>query len=79
MRTEVRPGWFEVSRPGVFIIVSAYVMRGLAIIGILRSPLRAPIGERVFRLFWAGAPGRAILAAAGGRGPRPPGGVMPSA
>ncbi|MBK6778414.1 MAG: serine/threonine protein kinase [Gemmatimonadetes bacterium] len=75
MRTEVRPGWFEVSRPGVFIIVSAYVMRGLAIIGILRSPLRAPIGERLFRLFWAGAPGRAILAAAGGRGPRPPGGV----
>ena len=75
MRNEVRPGWFEVSRPGVFIIVSAYVMRGLAIIGILRSPLRAPIGERLFRLFWAGAPGRAILAAAGGRGPRPPGGV----
>ncbi len=75
MRTEVRPGWFEVSRPGVFIIISAYVMRGLAIIGILRSPLRAPVGERLFRLIWAGAPGRAILAAAGGRAPLPSGGL----
>ena len=75
MRTEVRPGWFVVSRPGVFIIVSAYVMRGLAIIGIVRSPLRAPIGERLFRLVWAGAPGRAILRAAGGRAPLPPTGL----
>jgi hypothetical protein len=39
----------------------AYVLRGLSIVGILRSPLRRPPGEWLFRLFWMGPLGRAIL------------------
>lgn len=61
MRTEQRPGWFVVSRPGAIILYSAYVMRGLAIVGLLRSPLRANLGERLWHWTWGGAPGRWLL------------------
>lgn len=61
MRTETRPGWYQVSNAGAIILYSAYTMRGIAIVGILRSPLRANFGERVWHLFWAGVPGRLLL------------------
>jgi hypothetical protein len=61
MRTETRPDWYTVSNAGAIILYAAYTMRGLAIVGLLRSPLRANIGERLWHLFWQGPPGRALL------------------
>ncbi len=63
MRTEISPGIYSVSVPGVIILYAAYVMRGLSIVGLLRSPLRRPPGEWLFRWFWIGRPGRVILRA----------------
>jgi hypothetical protein len=61
MRTEVRPGWYNVSNAGAVILYAAYTMRGLAIVGLLRSPLRATFGERLWHLTWGAAPGRWLL------------------
>lgn len=61
MRVELRPGWYGVSRPGVIILLAAYVMRGVSIVGLLRSPLRASVGERLFAWIWAGWPGRLVM------------------
>ncbi len=69
MRTELRPGWYAVSAPGVIILYSVYVMAGVSIVGLLRSPLRPSIGERLFGWVWAGWPGRMLLSLlAGTRG-----------
>jgi len=67
MRTEIRPGWYAVSRPGVTILYAAYVMAGISIVGLLRSPLRPSIGERLFGLIWCGWPGRLVLTILSGR------------
>ncbi len=65
MRKEYSPGMFSVSMPGAIMLYSVYVIRGLAIVGLLNSPLRRGVGESVFRLFWLGASGRAVLRLAG--------------
>ncbi|QJR37046.1 serine/threonine-protein kinase [Gemmatimonas groenlandica] len=64
-RTEYSPGMFGVSLPGAIMLYSAYVTRGLSIVGLLNSPLRRGVGESVFRTFWLGAGGRAVLRLAG--------------
>lgn len=61
MRLQIRPEYYLVSRPGVIILYAASVMRGLAVLGLLRSPLRPSIGERLFAITWAGWPGRMVL------------------
>jgi serine/threonine-protein kinase len=61
LRTELSPGIHQVSRPGVWLLYFAFVTRGLAIVGLLRSPLRRPPGEWLFRWFWMGLPGRALI------------------
>lgn len=66
MRTEYRPGLFSVSRPGVWILYGSTVMKGLAVVALLRSPLRRPPGEWLFVLFWMGPIGRRLLAQAMG-------------
>ena len=65
MRREYSPGLFSVSLPGAIMLYSAYVIRGLSIVGLLNSPLRRGVGESVYRLFWLGAGGRAVLRLAG--------------
>ena len=60
-RTLMQPGVYRVSRPGVVMLYSLTVTRGMSIVGLLRSPLRRPIGEWLFRWFWLGAPGRLLL------------------
>lgn len=62
MRTEYRPGLFRVSRPGILMLYSAFVMRGISIVSVLRTPLRRPVGEWLFNAFWTGPIGRAVLA-----------------
>jgi serine/threonine-protein kinase len=71
-RLEIRPGWFGVDRPGTVTLIAISVTRGFCLISLLGSPLRRPLGEWVFRLFWMGAPGRAVLRLAG-RGVERPG------
>jgi serine/threonine-protein kinase len=61
MRTQTKPDWYVVSRPGAIILYSAYTMRGLALVGLLRSPLRANLGERLWHWTWGAAPGRLAL------------------
>ncbi|MBL0937605.1 MAG: serine/threonine protein kinase [Gemmatimonadaceae bacterium] len=61
MRTETSPGWFAVSMPGVIILYCVYIMRGISIVGLIRSPLRPTIGERLFGLAWGTPIGAGIL------------------
>ena len=68
-RALMQPGVYRVSHPGVVMLYSANVMRGMSIIGLVRSPLRRPIGEWLFRWFWLGAPGRLLLRTAARRVP----------
>ena len=60
-RVEVRPGYYIVSLPGAIMLYSLYVTRGMSLVGLLRSPFRRSVGERLFRWFWLGAPGRLVL------------------
>lgn len=62
MRTELRPGWYGVSMKGVVILYAVYITRGVCIVGILRSPLRPTVGERLFKRLWGGRIGRTIFA-----------------
>ena len=50
-RVEQRPGWFFVSRFGSFLLYALSITRGMSIIALLRSPLRRPPGEWIFRAF----------------------------
>jgi hypothetical protein len=71
-RVEVAPGLFRVPRPMVVMLVSAAILLGMALIGLLRNPFRATVGERLFRLVWMGWLGRAFLGLAGQGATRPP-------
>jgi eukaryotic-like serine/threonine-protein kinase len=68
-RTLMQPGVYRVSHPGVVMLYALNVTRGMSIIGLIRSPLRRPIGEWLFRWFWLGVPGRWLLKAAARRVP----------
>ena len=65
----MQPGVYRVSHPGVVMLYSLTVTRGMSIVGLMRSPFRRPVGERLFRVFWLGAPGRWLLKAAARRVP----------
>jgi eukaryotic-like serine/threonine-protein kinase len=60
-RREIRPDYYLVSQAGAITLYALYVIRGVTIVGVLRSPFRRTVGERLFRLFWLGAPGRLVL------------------
>ena len=67
------PNHFTVPRPYVVMLLSAVVMIGISMIGLMRSPFRPGIGERLFRVVWMGLPGRLFLRLAAS-GVRPAGG-----
>ncbi len=67
------PNHFTVPRPYVVMLLSAVVMIGISMIGLMRSPFRPGIGERLFRVVWMGLPGRLFLRLAA-RGVTPAGG-----
>ena len=58
-------GNYSVPLPAVISMFAATVMIGVAFVGLLRSPFRPAIGERLFHLFWLGPVGRGFLALAG--------------
>ena len=51
--------------PGVVLLFSAMIMFGVSLPLLVRSPVRMPVGERLFRLVWLGPIGRAFLFIAG--------------
>ncbi len=61
LRVEVRPGWYNVGIPGSVLLYALYVTRGMSIVALLRSPLRRPPGEWLFRWTWLGPIGTGIL------------------
>jgi serine/threonine-protein kinase len=61
MREQVGPHSYRVGFMGVFMVFSAFAMAGIGLVLLLRSPFRAPVGERLFRLVWLGAFGRWFL------------------
>ncbi len=66
-RVETRPDWFNVTPLGSLLLYAVAVTRGLAFIGLVRSPLRRPPGEWLFRWFWMSALGGFVLRRAGRR------------
>ena len=47
--------------PGGILFLTALILFGVSLALLLRSPFRAPIGERFFRLFWLGPIGRGFV------------------
>jgi len=52
---------YRIELPGAIMFLSALIETGFALSLLMRSPLRMPIGERIFRLIWLGAPGVAFF------------------
>jgi hypothetical protein len=76
LRVEYKPYYFRVSRPGAIALYAAYITRGITLVGLVRSPLRRPVGEWLFRWFWLGLPGRTVLRVAARRIPHDAGSAM---
>jgi serine/threonine-protein kinase len=70
-RTLIHPGYYKVLPIGAVLILSAAIMLGVSTVLLSRSPIRMPIGERLFRLVWLGPIGRTFIGFAG-RGVAPP-------
>ncbi|MEQ1690411.1 MAG: hypothetical protein ABMA00_03950, partial [Gemmatimonas sp.] len=52
------PGNYHTPIPAVTMLFSGLICFGLGMVLLMRSPLRAPLFERVFRALWLGRPGR---------------------
>lgn len=55
------PGRYRMGYGAITLVISGLMLIGVSLVLLARSPFRMPIGERFFRLFWLGAPGRAFL------------------
>jgi hypothetical protein len=74
-RIQIGPSQYQVGLMGAFMVFSAFAMAGVGFILLVRSPFRAPIGERLFRRVWLGPFGRWFIRGAmkqkGDTGPQP--------
>lgn len=61
MRVERGNGEFQVGIGALTMISSAASMFGVSLVLLAKSPLRMPIGERIFRRVWLGPLGRAFV------------------
>lgn len=61
MRTQLGPSSWEVPPVAQLLYLLRSILLGVSIVTILRSPLRMPPGERLFRWIWLGGIGRALL------------------
>ena len=52
------PGNYNTPLPAVIMLFSGLVLFGFGMVLLMRSPLRMPLWERVFRTLWLGALGR---------------------
>ena len=64
-RHETSAGHFRVELPGIFLILVCIILLGIGVVQLLKSPMRMPLGERLFRVVWIGFPGRLFLRFAG--------------
>jgi serine/threonine-protein kinase len=55
----------QVQPPGGLLVLISFILFGVSLALLLRSPFRAPPGERAFRLFWLGPLGRAFVRLSG--------------
>ncbi len=62
-------GHYTVPPGAMLALLLAVVFIGVALVGLIRSPFRPTMGERMFRLVWLGPIGRGFLALAGFRLP----------
>jgi hypothetical protein len=60
-RVQLGPHSYRSGLGTITVIFSAFGMAGVALVLLLRSPFRAPPGERLFRLMWLGPFGRFFL------------------
>lgn len=60
-------GGYHVGLPGTVLVFTAIIMFSASLALLSRSPLRMPIGERLFRLVWLGPIGRAFVRVSGRR------------
>ncbi|MFN8651756.1 MAG: serine/threonine-protein kinase [Gemmatimonadales bacterium] len=65
MRVPNPGGGYHTGPAGAITVFSATIMFGLGLAGLARSPVRAPPGERLFRLLWLRRPGKFYFRLAG--------------
>jgi eukaryotic-like serine/threonine-protein kinase len=61
LRVQTGPGRYSIGYAGLTLIFSAMAMSGVGLVLLLKSPLRMPVGERLFRMAWLGPFGRAFV------------------
>ncbi len=61
MRIPMGAGRFGNSIAGLILVFSGTALFGTSVVLLLKSPFRMPPGERLFRLVWLGAIGRAFV------------------
>ncbi len=60
-RVPTGPGVYGVPPHGFVMLISGFIMLGIGLVLLFKSPLRAPPTERVFRRIWLGPVGLALL------------------
>jgi hypothetical protein len=63
-REQVGPNSYMIGWGGMTMVMSALALGGVSFVLLVRSPFRAPIGERLFRLVWLGPIGRWFIGSA---------------
>ena len=63
-RVPLAGGGYRTGLLGATMLFTALGLGGASLVLLVRSPFRMPLGERLFRLSWLGAPGRYFLRAA---------------
>jgi len=61
MRTQIGPNAWHVPPLAMGLYVLRSILLGVGIVTLVRSPLRMPLGERLFRWTWLGGLGRSML------------------
>jgi serine/threonine-protein kinase len=69
-RHQTGPHSYQVEPTGGLLVLLAMVMLGVSLAQLLRSPFRATLGERLFRMVWLGPIGRAFVRLAARRVPK---------
>ncbi len=64
MRRQVGPSSYVIGFGGMTLVISALALAGVSFVLLVRSPFRAPIGERLFRIVWLGPVGRWFIGSA---------------
>ena len=65
MRIALKPGYYMMNKPVILMAMSGFAMLGISVVLLIKSPLRMPVGERMFRMVWLGPAGRLFIRFAG--------------